>query len=346
MGFHDYARSVRETGANLMLARPSRGSWEFSSHQLGRAVLRSGATGGATIADGVSHSDSFEFVLRHSDHPHSITLNGESAGINDIAVLPPGREFVVASQGAHKWISHSVPVRMLHEAGLSQAQVHGLGAAASLIPARPDVVRRLIATATNAMELAHDSPLPADARRFDEIAQGLLVDLLAAVVRNDTPASSCRTRSFDRVVSQALAFLRAHDGQDLHVKPLCRAINVAERSLLRAFHKLVGVGPTQYMKLHRLNQVHHALRAADYGEATVTAILTTCGITELGRFAGIYKALFGESPSETLKKNADANRRTIGLSERPLSDRQAAVRAKTAWFQAFAERAETQHYGH
>jgi AraC-like DNA-binding protein len=347
-GFHDYARSVREAGANLMLARRSRSNWEFSSRQLGRAVLRSGATGGATIADGVSRSDSFEFVLRYSDHPHPIALNGESAGINDIAVLPPGREFVAASQGAYKWISHSVPVRMLYEAGLSHAQVHGLGAAASLTPARPDVVRRLVATATNAMELAHDGPLAADARRFDDIAQGLSVDLLAALIRNDTPArvSSCRNGSFDRVVSRALAFLRAHDGQDLHVKQLCRAINAAERSLLRAFHKLVGVGPTQYMKLRRLNQVHHALQAADYGEATVTEILTTCGVTELGRFAGRYKELFGESPSETLKKNAEANGRTIRLSESPLPDRQATARARTARLQAGAVRAETRHCGH
>jgi AraC family transcriptional regulator, ethanolamine operon transcriptional activator len=338
LGFHDYARSICEPGANFMLTRPSRSRWEFSSCQLGNAVLQSGATGGATIADGVSKSDSFVFVLRHSDHSCPVTLNGEVAGVNDIAVFPPRREFVVASQGPHNWISHSVPVWVLGEAGLSQAQLHALGAAASLIPAQPDIVRQLVAAATNAMDLAQDSPTPANASRHDDIEQGLLADLLAVLVQNVTPAkaSSSRNRSFDRVVSQALAFLRAHDGQDLHVKRLCRAINVAERSLLRAFHQFVGVGPTQYLKLRRLNQVHHALQAADCGEATVTEILTTCGVTELGRFAGIYRELFGESPSETLKANAYTNGRINPFPETPWRGRQAgsAARAKTAWLQA------------
>jgi AraC-like DNA-binding protein len=76
--------------------------------------------------------------------------------------------------------------------------------------------------------------------------------------------------------------------------------------LLRAFHRFFGVGPTQYLKLRRLNNVHCALQAHDCRQTTVTEVLTTWGVSELGRFAGAYKALFGESPSETLRKKTGA----------------------------------------
>jgi AraC family ethanolamine operon transcriptional activator len=53
-----------------------------------------------------------------------------------------------------------------------------------------------------------------------------------------------------------------------------------------------------------MEAVRRALVTAPPGRATVTRIATEYGFYELGRFAGIYNALFGERPSETLRASA------------------------------------------
>jgi AraC-like DNA-binding protein len=49
-------------------------------------------------------------------------------------------------------------------------------------------------------------------------------------------------------------------------------------------------------------QVRGALRNADPDMVTVTEIARRYGFTQFGRFAGAYRAVFGESPSTTLKR--------------------------------------------
>jgi transcriptional regulator GlxA family with amidase domain len=162
------------------------------------------------------------------------------------------------------------------------------------------------------MDFIRSTPICRDTDRFGDIERDLLADLFTAITRGDVCANaSMHRRGLDQIVRRALAFLRTQDGQDPHVEYICRAIDVAERSLLRAFHKFFGIGPTRYLKLRRLNDVHHALQASACGETTVTGVLTNHGVTELGRFAGEYKALFGQSPSQTLKPKAEATRQAI-----------------------------------
>jgi AraC family ethanolamine operon transcriptional activator len=302
-----------------MLTEPCCSKWQLTRQPLARVILQSGATGGATAVDGVSPSGSFVFLVRHSRHTRSITLNGEAMGVNEIAVLPPGKDFALASQGPYNWVSVSVPVAVLEEAGFSPAHIETLGAAACLIRASHSATSQLVAAILNAIGLVQNAPISANANRFRDIEEVLLADLLAAVIRDDVVAhapSHRSNRKLDRIIGPALAFLRTKDGEDLHVDHLCRASNVAERSLLRAFHKFFGVGPTQYLKLRRLNRVHCALQAPDCNETTVTGILTTCGVTEFGRFAGAYKALFDEAPSETLRKKAGKRKTSVAMADK------------------------------
>jgi AraC-like DNA-binding protein len=56
----------------------------------------------------------------------------------------------------------------------------------------------------------------------------------------------------------------------------------------------------RYLKLRRLNQVRARLRQGSAEVTSVKEVAFNAGFWDLGRFAGEYKALHGETPSKTL----------------------------------------------
>ena len=92
--------------------------------------------------------------------------------------------------------------------------------------------------------------------------------------------------------------------ESLHVIDICRALGVPARTLQRAFHETVGMGPAHYVAAKKLDKARAALLAADPTLTSVTQIAFQFGFGELGRFAGTYRHVFGEKPSETLHRRA------------------------------------------
>jgi transcriptional regulator GlxA family with amidase domain len=67
--------------------------------------------------------------------------------------------------------------------------------------------------------------------------------------------------------------------------------------------EFLGVSPTRYLLLRRLNEVRWALRLAGPSMITVEEVARKHQFLELGRFAVMYRATFGESPSATLQRD-------------------------------------------
>jgi AraC-like DNA-binding protein len=63
--------------------------------------------------------------------------------------------------------------------------------------------------------------------------------------------------------------------------------------------KFLGVSPGQYIR-RRLNFVRSELRRADPATTSVAQIVRRHRFSELGRFAAVYRRIFGEFPSVTL----------------------------------------------
>jgi AraC-like DNA-binding protein len=100
-------------------------------------------------------------------------------------------------------------------------------------------------------------------------------------------------------VQRAREHIDAHFVEPLTVTAIARAAGLGVRALQAGFHDELGQSPTQVLRETRLLHARRALRAHD--GRTIAQVALACGFPHLGRFAGAYRARFGEPPSHTLR---------------------------------------------
>lgn len=97
------------------------------------------------------------------------------------------------------------------------------------------------------------------------------------------------------------AYLRANECQPVGIAELCAAVGAPERSIHHACREFFGLPPVALLRVRRLHRARRQL--LERGRATtVTATATDWGFDHLGEFASAYRGLFGETPSETLRR--------------------------------------------
>lgn len=120
-------------------------------------------------------------------------------------------------------------------------------------------------------------------------------------------------RHFNRwrvLTKSTLELAMSSPDQTLSITELAQKAGVPERTFRTAFHRSYGISPQEYLRIQRLNEARQLLRASCPDGTTVTRIAFGLGFWDLGRFAGNYHTLFGERPSETLRKEVVNPRRT------------------------------------
>ena len=104
------------------------------------------------------------------------------------------------------------------------------------------------------------------------------------------------------IIARFEELLAAKCDQPLYLADICAEIGVCERTLRSSCVRHLGMGPVRYLSLRRMHLAHRALVVADKTKQTVAEIATRVGFWELGRFAVEYRALFGETPSASLRR--------------------------------------------
>ena len=132
-----------------------------------------------------------------------------------------------------------------------------------------------------------------------DVVCALVRCLTADVVHGDTAAR----RRHSTIMNRLEKLLVEKFDRQVPTSELCRAIGVSERTLRLSCANFIGMSPGHYMRLRRLNLVHTALGHADPAATSVAEIAEHYGFLELGRFAGVYRTIFGEMPSETLRSS-------------------------------------------
>lgn len=86
------------------------------------------------------------------------------------------------------------------------------------------------------------------------------------------------------------------------VDAVANRLGVSRRTLFRALRQWPGTAPASYLKTLRLHAARRRLLAAPKHPGAVATVAVECGFSHLGRFSGDYYKLFGELPSQTLRR--------------------------------------------
>lgn len=102
-----------------------------------------------------------------------------------------------------------------------------------------------------------------------------------------------------RIAENIEAWIRHHCAEPITLERLTAVAGVSGRCLQKACIARWGRSPMELVTAARL-QLARSRLASQSPDVSVTRAAVESGFTHLGRFAGLYRQVFGESPSDTL----------------------------------------------
>ncbi len=101
---------------------------------------------------------------------------------------------------------------------------------------------------------------------------------------------------------RAEAYIMENLQESISAADIANAAKISYPTLYRAFIKYKNTSPMQFVRQQRLEAVHKELMAVEYNRIRVTDVAMNYGFYNLGQFSKVYKEVYGERPSETLRR--------------------------------------------
>jgi AraC family transcriptional regulator, ethanolamine operon transcriptional activator len=133
-----------------------------------------------------------------------------------------------------------------------------------------------------------------------------LLDALSQALEDSTvPERADLTRlTYSDMVRRSQKFIVENPERPLSVLDLCQELRVSRRTLQKSFLQVTGQTPSAFLRSIRLCGVRRLLRHAP--AMTIGDAAARWGFFHLGNFAGDYRRMFGELPSQTERQAAGA----------------------------------------
>ena len=252
----------------------------------------------------VESSGGRAFIAFRTTPGPPIIRNGTELSTSSIALQPPCESYDEHTSGSTSHVEMSLPSGCMRS--LSETTIRNdllLTRGAKILTPLPETMEKLKRLFKAAADLAEYAPAILSclgaARGLEQALVEAIMECLGGSEVNEDRAALRRhaaiMRRFHRVIEE-------HLDQPLYVPELCKEIGTSIRTLNACCHEHLGMGPKHYLLLRRMHMVKRALRDRTPAETTVTDVATGYGFWQFGRFAGEYKALFGEAPSATLAR--------------------------------------------
>ena len=141
------------------------------------------------------------------------------------------------------------------------------------------------------------------ARLGPECEEELIITLLHAGLNRATEPDRSSPKCRNLAIRKALDYVADHCDEVVTLRDICVSCDVSLRTLNRAFIERFGLGPKMYLKRQRLSAVRNELLTSS-PSTLVSDIANRWGFWHMGQFARDYALMFGELPSQTLKKQS------------------------------------------
>ena len=136
------------------------------------------------------------------------------------------------------------------------------------------------------------------------LEQDFLHALVSCLTEGKTLDHRTARRHHTSIMARFEKVLAEHPDRQLPMGELCKAVDVPERTLRICCAEILGMGPSEYGRLRRLNLVRATLARNDVAKPKIAETAAGYGFTDPGRFAIAYRSVFGESP----RTRSDAQR--------------------------------------
>lgn len=238
----------------------------------------------------VKDADTTAFVLMLPASHDPFRVQGAETEPLTLTLLQPETEYEVVSPAGGETLEVYIPNRVSTSLGLER------WLDPSVVNVRPDPLR-----AQHLWRVLSPMATAGSAQQgTDRTLRAAAIDGLGAALDSVDPSvPPAPTVRLHEVYRRAIACIDEEPDLMLTVVELAARLGVTTRTLRYAFGYSLDISPYQFLLRRRMTIVRDALLDPARPERTVLDLLLSMGISHQGEFAGQYRRLFGESPSET-----------------------------------------------
>lgn len=303
--FEQYASAFGHADLKMLPLSRDRAPWGMFSTEVDGIVVRVARDGGPCLFEGSIAADGVALMLCF-DAVGKVCGQGTPFGPHSILIAPGRTAIQSTSLDVVTWMSLFIPAsRMLTDAR-QKAQIvcRVVEVQALEYSMLRDALCRVLAAAEVGAFVSNPVGQEQAARWLIDLARPIASGHV--VEMRDGLALGRPRRPRAEIIERACEMVEAHSGASIRIDDLADAAGVSIRTLNYAFREQMGVSPRQFVRAYTLNAARTALLSAKIGSARVSDIAARLGVWEWGRFSRDYRQLFGELPSETLRRRQGA----------------------------------------
>jgi len=303
----EYQAAVRGGSQRLLVTTKGRFEAELTWTELERLKVQRGSANLSRIVHVANDPKRAPILFLSDVNQRSMRHSGLEVAPGELVFYREGSTDRHQTEGPCRWGSISLAPEDLAAAGQAIAgrELTVPKATHVLRPARQSMIRLMTlheAVGTLAKAAPNALAKPATAKAVE---QELIRTMIACLTGHQLADVRWQPQLHIRIIARFEEYMAKRKFKPVYLAEMCSGLGVSERTLRTCCQEHFGVGPVRYLWLRRMHLVRRALELANPASSNVTALATDYGFWELGRFSVEYRALFGESPRDALRRPSE-----------------------------------------